>query len=111
MPPETPQVRLGLLLLGRRRHRHDVVLARIERPGHPTDRPALARRVVALEHRHQRVAAHALVAQQSRQARLLDHQLLLVAVLVQGLGHVQAVDQAAIVDARRHRRRMGLALG
>ena len=108
MPPETPEIGLGALLFRGRGNRHDAVLARVQGRRDPADGPALARRVVAFEHRHQGVLAHALVPQQAGQARLFGNQLFFVVVLVQVLGHVQAVQQAELIHRRRQRRRVDL---
>ena len=110
MPPEAPQIGLGQLLLGGRGNRHDAVLARVQGRRHTADGTALAGRIVALEYRHQGMLAQALVAHQAGQARLLGCQLLLVLVFVQTLGHVQAVQQAEVVQAGNQRRRVGLAV-
>ncbi|MNS58791.1 hypothetical protein D3C72_917240 [compost metagenome] len=104
MPPEAPQVRLSALLLSRCGDRHDVVLPWIERRRDPTDRPALAGGIVAFEHRHQRVAAHAFVAHQPRQARLLGDQLFFVVFLLQTLSQVEAVEQVQLIYRRAQRR-------
>ena len=119
MPPETPQIRLRALFFGRRGNWNDAVLAGIERADHPTNRAALAGCIITFEHRDQRMAAHALVAHQAGQACLLNHQLLVVAVLVQRLGHVQAIDQPTFIQAgcqrrgmrMRHWARLGLQRG
>ncbi len=88
-----------------------MVLARVQRVGDTADGAALAGRVVALEHRDQRMLAEALVADQPGQARLLGGELLLVGVLVQVLAQVQGVQQATVVQARHQRCGVRLALG
>ncbi|MNV39679.1 hypothetical protein D3C71_1312660 [compost metagenome] len=102
MPPEAPQIRLRPFFLGGRGNRHDAVLARIKRCRYPADRPALAGRVVAFEHRHQRVAAHAFVTHQPGKPRLLGDQLFFVIFFVQLQGQVQAVDQVHLIDTGEH---------
>src|SRR6185503_16443166 len=47
--PEAPQVVLRLLLVRRRRNRNHAVVARVERAGHATNRPAFAGGVPTLE--------------------------------------------------------------
>ena len=79
--------------------------------GHAPDRAALARRIVAFKHRHQRVTAHAFIAHQPGQTRLLGNQLLLVIVFVQTMGHVQTIEQAlAVYRVRQRRHRDGVRL-
>ena len=62
--PEAPEIMVRLLLAARRREGRDRVAARLERLGHALDRPALARRVPALEHGQHR---HLLLVQSELQ--------------------------------------------
>ncbi|MCY1497116.1 hypothetical protein D9M68_310710 [compost metagenome] len=110
VPPEAPEVGLRPLILGGCGDGHGAVLARVQRSGDAADRAALARRVVALEHRHQGMATHALVAQQTVEPRLFRSELFLVVVLVQLAAEVEAVQQAAPVQAGHERRRTGVRL-
>src|SRR5690606_34903792 len=55
--PESPEVRMCALFVGRRRRADHTPQARVDRLGDPTDRPALARRVVAFEDEDRGLAA------------------------------------------------------
>ena len=72
------------------------------------DKVALAGRIVALEHGDQGMLAKAFVTHQNSQSRLLGRQLLLILVFIQPLGHVQAVEQAAVIQAGGQRCHMRL---
>ncbi|MDT4827471.1 hypothetical protein FQZ97_608190 [compost metagenome] len=106
--PETPEVGLRALFFGRRGDRHYVVLPRVQRPSDTADGATLAGGVVAFEHHHQRMAAHALVAHQAVEPRLLGGQLLLVLVLVELEAEIEAVQQATVVQAGDQGRRVRL---
>ncbi|MPM89827.1 hypothetical protein SDC9_136942 [bioreactor metagenome] len=104
MAPETPQVGLRTLLLGRCRNRHDPILAGIERTGDTTDRTAFACRIRPLEHQHQRTLRKSLVPRQQRQSPLKPFELIGITALIHLLTQLQRVEQVQVVDLGRQRR-------
>ena len=105
VPPETPQIGLRALFLGRRGHRDDLVIARVHRRGDAADGAALAGRIGTFEGADQRTALEARVAHQFRQLALPARQLLVVVLLAQPLLQVEFREQVAAVDVHPHRRR------
>ena len=104
MAPEAPQIGLSPLFFARRGNRYHVVLTRVQCLRHAPDRAALASRVHALEHQHQRALAHRRVTHQQIQSTLQVHQTTLVGLEWQRTLVVKGAEQGPLIDGQwRHR--------
>ena len=104
--PETPQIGLRALFVGRCRNRDDLVLAGIHRLDDTADAATLASGIRALEGEDQRMPfLEARVAHQLRELALPLRQFLLVGLLFQHLREVEFGQHRPLVDRRHQRRR------
>ena len=106
--PEAPKVGLGELFLGRGGDGDDAIVARVEAGGHPTDGAALSSGVGPLEDGDDRDFPVRRLPGEQRELALVAEELALVALLVELLGQVEALDQIELVDGRDERRGVGL---
>jgi hypothetical protein len=106
MAPEAPLVGLGALFLGRRRNRHHLIDARIQRTRDAADAAALAGRVVALEYRDHGHFLEAGVARQQGELALVFLQFFLVFLLFYFLREIQCFKDMQLINRRQQGRRI-----
>ena len=104
VPPETPQVRLCALFLGRRGDGNALIAPRIQRPRDAANRTALAGGVIALEYRNHRHLLQTRIAEQLIELSLPVFELLLIFLLLQHLVEPQRADHIELVGRRQQRR-------